>query len=250
MVREDDERGVLGQRGHGLAHDGVHAGVGLAHGLLVLGRLGRVVHGVLRIQVAPEHVRRAVRELVDLDVEVPVPVLEEAVHHLLVGVHGLVHVGEELRPRRRGPRRWSTCPRPSHGLVEPEALRGALGVVLGVGDGHAVVVGVEVDRGHVEAQLGLHRQEVEPRHALEAQEPVEGELEDHPVGPLPDLERPSLTLDVVGAGARCGVPREVEGHVDGGLHPRRLQLLLGALAQRSTTSGSVAPSEASCTTYS
>ena len=172
--------------------------------------------GCFGVQVAPEDVGHAVGELEDLDVEVPVPVLEQGEHHLLVGVLGLVHVREELRlvaeARGDGPRVHG----PPHGLVVPEALQEVLGVVLGVGDGHAVVLGVEVERGHVEARgWGWRRGGRSAPCPLRWTSRLNWNSRTTHGDHCPGLRVPFWPWSVVGGGAGRLVPGDLQGDVHG-----------------------------------
>ena len=78
---------------------------------------------MLRIEEAPEAVRDAVGELVDLDEEPDVLIVQEVVHHLPERLDGVVHVLEE---RLLVDRLLAHRPRvdlPAHRLVEAVAVR-------------------------------------------------------------------------------------------------------------------------------
>ncbi len=211
MVGEDHEHVALAQPLHDLAHEGVVVDVELLDRVLVRARLVPPRRRVALLDVAPEHVLDAVGGVEDAgDGPAPLP-LEGGEEHLLalaVDVVGHLEEGAVVDDALvEGP---GVLGQPQ-GREGPDPL-GEVGRVVGrVGDGHRRVLGVEVERGHVERDVLPHLREHHPADGLHLDPGRRAEGEVDPVAQAAGHE---LDLDVPDAHPRplpLGVGADLEG---------------------------------------
>ncbi len=223
MVGEDHQHVALAQLLHDLADEGVVVEVELLDRVLVRARLVPARGRVALLGVAPEHVLDAVGGVEDAgDGPAPLPLEGRQEHLLALAVDVVRHLQEGAVVDDPLVERPGVLGQPER-REGPDPL-GEVGRVVGrVGDGHGRVLGVEVERRHVERDVLAQLREHHPADGLHLDPGRRAEGERDPVAQASRARaRPRRPGSSRAPAFRPGSGRISSGRVIGGLPARKV----------------------------